>query len=137
MSVTGGDGVSGGGGAKVNPTSGTLPVNENGKFVDSSLREESDKVVSSKPIQTTENSLFYGETLKSNVIGQEVGYEDLISGNSVVNPFRRFDTTNGTDDGIVVTHLEDISSKPNDGFEDFQPIATDTLNNYSKYTDCC
>lgn len=111
----------------VNPTDTFIPVNSNGTFIDSSLSEEAERIVSSKPLQTTENSLFYGETLKSNVIGQEVGYEDLISGNSVVNPFRIFNTTNGTQDGIRVTNLEDISGKPDNGFVPFQPIDTDTL----------
>lgn len=89
--------------------------------------ESIDRLHALKAIQTTETSLWYGYTLKASVVGQEIGAHDLISGNSVLFPFIRYDNTDGTDVSVKLSAIEDISGKADDGFVVFQPVESDTL----------
>lgn len=85
-----------------------------------------DRLVASKPVQTTEDSLYYGETLKSNVIGDEVGYDDLISGNSVFTPFRVFNSE-GSFEPVLVTRLFIDPAADAQGWQTFQSDDTGTI----------
>lgn len=88
--------------------------------------KDKDRLVASKPVQTTEDSLYYGETLKSNVIGDEVGYEDLISGNGVFAPFRRFNSE-GSFEPVLVSRLFIDPAADAQGWQTFQPDDTGTI----------
>lgn len=117
----------------INPTDDTIPVRQDGtQYRDSPLTviydmaDVATMVNCSVPFQTTENSLFYGETLKSNVVGDEVGYTDEISGNTVLNPYRVFDVT-GSNHDILASYLFIDPEADADGWQVFQPGDSDTI----------
>jgi hypothetical protein len=101
-------------------TEGNIPLKSTGdKLINSALSETSTTIISTKPIQTTEASLFFGETVKQSLSGREVTVTDLLTDEKFLTSRRYYDTT-GSEASIKSSNVSaEISTE-------FQPTSDAT-----------
>lgn len=100
-------------------TEGSIPLKSTGdKLINSALSETSTTIISTKPIQTTEASLLFGETVKQSLAGREVTVTDLLTNKKFLTTRRYYDEY-GSDSKIETSTL-DATVKT-----EFQPTFSD------------
>lgn len=109
---------------------GTFPVSNGTDYVNSSLTEEADAIVSSKALRVPDGgALEIGPTLDIFTSGEEIGFRDFISGEQVNMPYRRYFLANGSDEEISMSRRGPATwtvLQPDDSY-DLTILAGDTV----------
>lgn len=94
----------------------------NGILGNSSMTEDETQITSTKPIQVPDGgALKVGATLDIFTSGEEIGFQDLVSGEKVNSPYRTYTIAGGTAEAI------NVNRRAPSMWEILQPTDTDTL----------